>query len=558
MRAPGSLDPVLALLDFLHHFRRSWRCWLIGGPAAVDEIAVGPGQQSSGLRVLGEYQYERQEILWRWMWAPLARLRKQPRAASPAPPETGQFRDAVQEFPVATPAVRTWIPGLARYPVRRHIYRHAWVARSLLPIGEDEPEVRALLAKAVQVGGFYTVASAETAEELCARVRESQLAGPGPLDWVRCVRLETHPPGGAGGHAQLRGWPLYQRLQVHMTHGAVLSVLLGRRWGRFLCFGVERPAVGRLVWPRLIRLGGVVETFLSVALAAFLNAWLMLFRGALPRLDQALSIVLGVLATQCLVHRQALRQVLGNARNFVGRLLRSLGAKPPAIIAIIGPDSRAASLFYSLFLHLASFAALDEPTRGGTVLDATHEVLPALLQPTAAPPLWSATCRLDLRDNGASRKVRLVHVVCPANGTADALCGRILAQAAEIWLVLPAAQVGQAAQLCQAMGEEAFGERVPPLKLIIDTSGNPDGPAQERVGEQTWMVNLSALRDRYLAGGISSDEAAGIVEWLAAPLQNRHTSLGSVRPLQNARALADNEKYLWSAGQNRLLRRGRQ
>ena len=56
MSTPDRIDPVLACLDWLEDYRRSWRCWLIGGPAAVDEITVGGCWQDIGLILNASYE----------------------------------------------------------------------------------------------------------------------------------------------------------------------------------------------------------------------------------------------------------------------------------------------------------------------------------------------------------------------------------------------------------------------------------------------------------------------------------------------------------------------
>ncbi|MBI3945978.1 MAG: hypothetical protein HY321_08670 [Armatimonadetes bacterium] len=111
---------------------------------------------------------------------------------------------------------------------------------------------------------------------------------------------------------------------------------------------------------------------------------------------------------------------------------------------------------------------------------------------------------------GCWRRVRLAHVVCP-HGRPCELGERLLARAAQVWVVLPGGMDrAEARQWMEGVVSYAGAARV----TVVD-----DGPAMVGASEAAGArgarvaLDLSALRNRYVAGGVPPGEAA---EWVRA------------------------------------------
>ena len=117
---PGVGAPAL-----LEGYRRSWRCWLIGGPAAVDDLSICATERLVGVHIRADLQMETVQRRWQHAIGGAAwRIRRAiPRSPSAA---GGQFRRWRGGVPAAGNArgwpmralPRRWPAALRR--LRRH------------------------------------------------------------------------------------------------------------------------------------------------------------------------------------------------------------------------------------------------------------------------------------------------------------------------------------------------------------------------------------------------------------------------------------------------------
>ncbi|MDH7571066.1 MAG: hypothetical protein QHJ73_15930, partial [Armatimonadota bacterium] len=99
--ASDAVDPVLALLDFAYEWRRRWGCWLVGGPAAVDDLSLHGVYHTAGVRLNADFECESVRQVSQLVHAPRAHHVPYYQSPQPKPPPHGSFLRGTQLFPLA-------------------------------------------------------------------------------------------------------------------------------------------------------------------------------------------------------------------------------------------------------------------------------------------------------------------------------------------------------------------------------------------------------------------------------------------------------------------------
>ncbi len=214
---------------------------------------------------------------------------------------------------------------------------------------------------------------------------------------------------------------------------------------------------------------------------------------------------------------------------FAKHILAScFGRRRPATIAIVGPDADACADLHALLAHLAGMAQAADPAQGGRVLDdyadlsarllpEPHLVVSPSLQMVSVPrtPRWSSTYRIRFgRAVAGGGLARVVQVVCPEGGP-DVWCRRLFRRADHVWLVLPAGTSDSERERWLREAGDAIGAGKGRLTLIQATDGG-GAPVGLPDGTSRLNLDLTSLRERYLSGMISPEDAAGLVQQMLA------------------------------------------
>ena len=594
MSAP-EIDPVLACLEYLEEYRRSWRCWLLGGPAALDEMAVSHGERGSAIRLRVELQFEKVHSAWKRVTPDVADRMRWEESAEPTPPPEGTFVDAEQRFALAasrvtgacafcfgtgmrrcptcggstrheeasfhqTPPVSTMgLPtgvicprcrGCGKVPcacpkdapvaeeIRMvsyeevcHTYQHRSHTLDLLPADAPQDGLPRRLRRAwgsahehvlIRTGSFTeliqrvraTPGTGETlalrVADLCDRILQWMEKGHRP----EVVGQSVSPPPSARGTTRT----LFFRVEARAAGVVSAAVRQGSTVARFSAVGTGEASRRRLVG---FRRGPIVSGIMTpVFCLVAASIWLLAFSDS-PGVGRGMwlywiYILMG--------KREGRRDIMASwsALTRFPRLLARCRHPAPPTLVVLSPDARASALLVSLFAHLAAFAHLHDPRRGGTVLDDTHpDLTEALHAADAETPQWSATCRMECGAGApGARRARVVHLVLPEGGLGRAH-RRTLACAAQVWCVLPQASTDTARD--GMMGEVLACAPDARITLLCDgadaTAGLDAWPAVRAAlagrPHDCQAADLAGLRDRYLAGRVSPEEAGGMVAWLS-------------------------------------------
>ncbi|MDH7569928.1 MAG: hypothetical protein QHJ73_10120 [Armatimonadota bacterium] len=551
------MDPVLVLLDFLQHYRKSWRCWLIGGPAAVDDLTVGPAAVTAAARIEADFEYESEDRVERQVLASQARDDLWYDHPRPRPPARGEFRDEVQSFPLSYTRAFEWclqcrgkgrkrcracngtggracefcggvgcpdcaerrgyqecyacggkgwirctcadaqaFSPLIHYEAARFFYTHHRQVRDVLPAEALPRAAREVLRRALSAALQSPTVEAPTAEALADKAAAFL---PAPLlgdlrQTAAQLQREAALP--------LRGRLLFQRFRAYTV--PVAQVVL---WapGHIRCAWLSRASdriTGSLSVPKTI--GGWFH-WAAAALLAGGAAWSAASEGHLLA-----AVLTGVISAH-----QAARAFVASKKQGFWRYLHGslLTREAPNILIVTGPDPRRSGLFFSLLAHLDSAVQLADPERGGLVVDDNYAgLLPMLLDETD-PPRWSSTYRMMRNDPylGAWgypwEALRVVHLVSTGYPSQDPLLSRVLRRALTVFVVAsPTTPADETAAWLQSVTGAAHDADV----ALVTESDPPPLPR----GVHLLQVDLGRVRDRYLSGEMGPDEAEGTVEWL--------------------------------------------
>lgn len=542
------VDPILALLEFLEEYRRSWRCWLLGGPAALEGASVGGVRCTAAVRLHAHFEYEIRDRVPRNVLATLAREDMWYDAPQPRPPAPGEFRNAVQTFPLAHTRAYDWctqcwgtgrrrcptckgqgkktclscggagcarcaegqsedlcpdcsgsgtvrcrcaeqpdIPVLLHYEAARYIYRHAQSLWDVLPEGAEGNCVARLLASALAVAGSDLAAVGEDAVALMRNALLDQLPDPDLRErlWHVAAHIQDQAVLEAPGRL------LFQRLEARVAPTAFATVYLGRRWCQFWTVGTSDGCKGLLRIAPCEESRGLWLWLAQMLFCGWFTAWhfLQTTPPGQPWIGYLWMTLLGAILLERLNPR-SVRRWARRLSNRLQHLRESLrGAPSGNLVVVLGPDPRRSSLLYALFTHLAAFAQLANPVQGGTVLDDCHPDLTALLAESDTAPKWSHTCRLEFGSGvGSLRRARLVHMVCTPAEQIGEVHRQQIRRAHQVWLVVPSDAVEEDLGVVASLLESAQADT--PLTVAID------GPW---LGQETWgnSVLAQALAGRF-------------------------------------------------------------
>ena len=281
----------------------------------------------------------------------------------------------------------------------------------------------------------------------------------------------------------------------------------GRYRCAFLRAGAGSAPAGGVVgrWAR--RLHWVYQ---AVILAGFVAGHLLWQGGALLAL---VALAAAYVLTQAVWNGAAwwaIRSRLG--------LLPSRNPAPRVVVC--GPDAAVCRTWLSLVAHVASATGLSRADQGGPVLGDTRSDLAAALHDEAPAAPWSFTFCLRLSGHAAPAMERFIHMASEAHQGPGALQRRVLHNADQVWLVLPA-EIGPASASEFAtdwlQGVDAGKVTVvqddplayPPVVDAGCHAGTGEHPAGRRL-----RVSIAALRHRYLTGQGDAGHNAHLVEWL--------------------------------------------
>jgi len=475
MSKPGGIDPILAFLDFLEGYRRSWRCWLIGGPAAVDDLAVEGCAQSAGVHLRIELEYD---------------------------------ADGAGSL---------------------FLYEPAW--HDVVPAVAEQRRVAAMVADAGEREGQHITLAGSSVEELLAKAEGAHALDEGTLFRLQCTCRQSLERVGFRLTRRLR----HRRLEARLVHTACAGVRLGGWPGQFWAAGTGASFHGGLVGlegqPLLLLLLGCMAAAngavwshifgvlwglaLTVPLLARLacNSQLRAKTASLPG---ALGAFVKHLRERRRAERPPLIVILGPDRR-QSALLFSLFAHLAGHAQLADP-AQGGALEDDDYTGLASLLDDDPPA---PAVSSTYRVRfgpgvggngPHGCVRRIATGAFDASPR-----RGGPPRARVVHMVCPEDGDLDELHRRVLGRADQVWLVLPPAET--APELAQAVGRMAacIPERAG-VTLVGGAPGDAAAALEPMAGRRcrSWGVDLGALRSRYLAGRVSAEEAGEIVGWLAS------------------------------------------
>ncbi len=568
MGTPGSIDPVLALLHYLEGYRRSWRCWLIGGPAAVDDLSICATERLVGVHIRADLQMETVQRRWRHAIGGAAWRIRWYDAPDPHPPPEGSFVDGEEAFPLRDTRVvgqcelchgagrrrcggcggtgrspqgslpcsgcggRGEVPcycgervipeDLVSYEEVVYTYRHERHKFEAFSEGAEAASIQSILKRAWRSETEHLAVVAETVDELAARLEAVPGLGAAVRRRVQevCGSLRRRAQAGSGGPAASGQSRLrHQWIEARVARAVLITLRQGPLRRQFWATGEARRHQSHLSGPDISRAW------------AILPAWSMWLASTWREDTQPLQMLLtwaffSLCILPCLFVPSAtggvpLRAVLRGVPAWFRYLQASRRAVAPAEVAVASPRPAESGRLYALFGHLAAHAQLADPSQGGTVLDdLAYDLWQRLHQP-AATPGQSSTYRVEL---GAAvpgpRRLRLLHLVGTPGAAPEDLCRAALRRAAQVWLVLPAGLPAAEADRWTANMADAIGEAAITLLCCGNAPGLEMLPAtRARLAgrrHRVWRMDLDALCARYAAGQLSAEEAAAWVRELMA------------------------------------------